>query len=209
MIKNVIFDIGNVILNFDLSRILPEFTKDREEQEFIIKNILHSKEWLEEGLIDLGDVTREEAIKLVCDRTKHEKDELIENFWNHYCDYVFLDQRVIDVIKKLKENGYSIFLLSNFPEYLYQEIKTSELFSIVDGYILSHQVHRIKPYPEIYEQLVQQYQLVKSECFFLDDNEQNVKTAKRLGFYSEKVEPDSYDSIVKVLQKYKILEKDR
>ena len=80
---------------------------------------------------------------------------------------------------------------------------------ILSFYFLSHQVHKIKPYPEIYEALVQKYQLVKSECFFLDDNEQNVKTAKRLGFYSETVEPDHYDSIVKVLQKYKILEKDK
>ena len=64
MVKNVIFDIGNVILNFDLNYILPKFTKNSDEQNFIVDNIINSPEWLGYSLIDTGYITKENAIAM-------------------------------------------------------------------------------------------------------------------------------------------------
>ena len=83
MIKNVIFDIGNVILNFDYKKVLERFTNNEDEQDFIMNNIIKSPEWLGYGLIDTGFITRENAIKMVQDRTNHMNDELVENFWKN------------------------------------------------------------------------------------------------------------------------------
>ena len=102
MIKNIIFDIGNVILNFDMDRVLNEITKDSKEQKFIMDNIYKSPEWTLYNLIDTGMLDRDSCIKLECDRTNHENDELIKRFWLTYNEYAFVDKRVIDLIKKLR-----------------------------------------------------------------------------------------------------------
>ena len=63
-------------------------------------------------LIDTGYISRENAIAIVQDRTNHKKDKLIENFWNTYNDYAKIDDRILELIKKLKTNNYKIYLLS-------------------------------------------------------------------------------------------------
>lgn len=59
MIKNIIFDIGNVILNFNIKEVLQKFTSNKIEQKFILKNIINSPEWLGNALIDTGYISRE------------------------------------------------------------------------------------------------------------------------------------------------------
>ena len=199
MIKNVIFDIGNVILNFDYKNVIEKYTNNVEEQKFIIDNIINSPEWLGYALIDTGYITKKEAIEIVKDRTNHTNDELIENFWNNYTDYAIIDKDVLRLIKKLKEIGYGIYLLSNINEYTYNFVKKSGIFDIVDGYVLSYQEHQIKPYISIYNTLLNRYKLIPSECIFIDDNEKNIATANKLGMIGKKVEPDCYESVKEVV----------
>ena len=65
MIKNIIFDIGNVILNFNLLNVLSSFTENKDEQKFIFDNIINSPEWLGHALIDTGYIKKEDAIEIV------------------------------------------------------------------------------------------------------------------------------------------------
>ena len=204
MIKNIIFDIGNVILNFNLANILPKFTGNKEEQKFILDNIINSPEWLGNALIDTGYIKKEDAIEIVKDRTNHVNDELISNFWNNYNDYALIDNRVIDLIKGLKENDYKIYLLSNINPYTHDFVKTSGLFDIVDGYVLSYIEHKIKPYESIYKTLISRYDLNPKECLFIDDREENILTANKLGVLGKNVEADNYDSIINLLEQYNI-----
>lgn len=203
MIKNIIFDIGNVILNFRTINVIKEFTSDKEKQNFIYNNIINSPEWLKNSLIDTGYLTKEEAIEIVKDRTNHIDDELIEKFWNNYNDYSEVNNNVLDLIKKLKDN-YRIYLLSNINPYTHEKVKKSNLFELVDGYILSYEVHKIKPYEGIYYELKNNYNLEFEECLFIDDNVNNIQTAAKLGIKPGKVNPDDYDSIVEILKKYNI-----
>ena len=195
MVKNIVFDIGNVILNFKLEDVLPKFTNNKEEQEFIINNIINSPEWLGNSLIDPGYISKEEAILIVQDRTNHENDELISNFWNNYNNYSLVDERVIKLIKDLKLKGYKIFLLSNINDHTFQNVNKSDLFSIVDGYVLSYIEHQIKPYKSIYNTLISRYSLIPSETIFIDDNINNINTAQELEFIVKKVNPDDYENV--------------
>ena len=204
MIKNIIFDIGNVILNFNLVKVLSAFTQNEDEQKFIFENIINSPEWLGYALIDTGYITREDAIEIVKDRTNHANDKLVSDFWNTYNDYALVDKNVIDLIKKLKDNNYTIYLLSNINPYTYDFVKTSGLFDIVDGYVLSYLEHQIKPYESIYKTLINRYNLNTNECLFIDDKEVNVKTANRLGIHGKNVKPDNYNSIIEMLKEYNI-----
>ena len=199
MVKNIVFDIGNVILNFDYKNVIRKYTNKVEEQKFIIDNIINSPEWLGYSLIDTGYITKEEAISIVQDRTNHTNDLLIENFWNTYNNYGYVDNRVLDLIKKLKEQNYNVYLLSNINEHTVDAIKSSGIFDIVDGYVLSYMEHQVKPYVSIYKTLINRYDLKEKECLFIDDNVNNIKTANELGMIGKLVEPDNYKSVISTI----------
>ena len=205
MIKNVIFDIGNVILNFNVEEVLKKFTDSQEEQKFIMENIIKSPEWLEYALIDTGYISREEAIDIVSDRTNHSNDELIKNFWYNYNNYAFVNTEILDLIKELKNKGYSVYLLSNINSYTTENVARSGLFELVDGYILSYQVHQVKPYEGIYKTLLEKYNLTANECLFIDDNPNNIVTGNKLGILSKKVEPDNVASVIETIKKLNLL----
>ena len=205
MIKNIIFDIGNVILQFDIKEVIPNFTKKESEKQFIINNIINSPEWLQYSLIDTGFISREQAIEIVEDRTNHINDELIEKFWYRYNDYSFINDNVIDIIKELKEKDYKIYLLSNINSHTYNHIKDNKLFNLVDGYVFSYIEHQVKPYVGIYNTLLERYKLIPQECLFIDDNIKNIKTANELGIQVKKVIPDNFESVVQTLKEYNIL----
>lgn len=205
MIKNIIFDIGNVILDFNIDRVLNEFSDSKDDQEFIKKNIIESPEWLGNALIDTGYLTRDDAIKIVQDRTNHSNDKLIIDFWKNYNKFAKIDERVLNLIKTLKNNNYRIYLLSNINPYTHELVKKSGLFEIVDGYVLSYKEHMIKPYKSIYNTLLKRYNLKPEESVFIDDNEKNIITGNLLGIISKKVEPDNYDSIINVVKELKLI----
>lgn len=204
MIKNIIFDIGNVILNFNINGVLQEFTNNRDEQKFILDNIINSPEWLGNALIDTGYITRDEAISIVQDRTNHTSDKLIADFWYNYNNFAKVDEKVLKLINKLKDNNYKIYLLSNINPYTHEFVERSGLFEIVDGYVLSYIEHKVKPYKAIYNVLLERYNLNPEECLFIDDNSNNIKTANELSIKGENVKPDNFESIVKLLYKYEI-----
>ena len=205
MIKNIVFDIGNVILNFNIDKVLNKYTPDKKFRKFIKENIINSPEWLGNALIDTGYLKVEDAIKIVCDRTNHVNDFIVKDFWTTYINYAFIDDRMLDLLNKLKVNGYKIYLLSNINPYTYDFIKeNSNLFTIVDGYILSYEVHMVKPYRGIYEELLKKYSLIPKETLFIDDNARNIKTALSLKIKGIRVRPDNYDDLVNKLKSNKI-----
>lgn len=201
MIKNVIFDIGNVILNFDYKKVIREFTDNVNDQKFIYNNIINSPEWLGYGLIDTGYITRDVAIKIVQDRTNHMNDKLIYDFWMNYNDYAFIDENMISLLKSLKDNNYKIYLLSNINEHTVNFINdNSNLLDIVNGYVFSYKEHQVKPYTSIYNTLLNRYKLNPKECLFIDDNQKNIDTALQLGINAQKVEPDNYENVKYILE---------
>lgn len=206
MIKNIVFDIGNVILNFDIKRVLMEYTSDSNIRKFILDNIINSPQWLENALIDTGYLKVEDAIKIVCDRTNHINDNIIIDFWTTYLNYAYIDKKMLELIIILKENSYHIYLLSNINPYTYNYIlEKSNLFNIVDGYILSYQVHMIKPYQGIYQELIKKFCLNPKETLFIDDNLNNIKTAILLNIKGIKVKPDNYHDVETKLRKNNII----
>ena len=102
MIKNIIFDIGNVILNFDYLKVIANYTDNIKEQRFILDNIINSPEWLGYSLIDTGFITKEEAIQIVQDRTNHVNDNLIHDClvpWDELSPEI--QQYDIDLVKEI------------------------------------------------------------------------------------------------------------
>ena len=201
--KNIIFDFGGIILKVKMKEIVKKFTDSKEEQEFLLNNVVNSPEWIEYGLIDTGYITKEDFINLVNDRTNNIHKDLVEDFINNYINHVYIDDKIIELIKDLKKQGYKIYLLSNTQKYSYEKF-IKDIEYLFDGITLSFKEHLLKPYNAIYERLIDKYNLVPEESLFIDDREDNISTANKYGIKGRKVERNSIEDIKKVLQEYNI-----
>ena len=206
MIKNIIFDIGNVIYYLDIEKIINEYTDDEEEREFIYNEIYNSPEWIKNGLIDTGYIDFDTAISLIQDRTNHIRDYIVEDFFPNYPKKGYVEERVVNLINELKEKGYNIYILSNMSKTAIDIIDMKDVLDNINGYVLSYEYHQIKPFLGIYNTLINKYDLDPKECLFIDDREENMRTANLLGIHGKSVKPNDIDSVIDVLKEYKILE---
>lgn len=205
MIKTVIFDIGNVILNFDIDEILKKYTDNEEERIFIKNNVFNSPEWTGIGLIDIGYITLEEAAEQIKDRTNHENDAVVDDFLSGYMDIAYVDKRVIDLMYKLKVNGYKVYILSNISKQITEKLNIDQVFKDIDGYVLSYEYHQIKPHESIYETLINKYNINPEEALFVDDRQDNLDTANKFGIKGHHVAKNSYESIIDLLKEYNVV----
>lgn len=201
--KNIIFDFGNVIVTFEEKEIVSHFSDNIEIQEFLIKNVINSPEWNTYGLIDSGFITNEEVCSLVNDRTNNIYKNLVENFMRNYYKYMYIQKEVIEEIKKLKEKGYNIYLLSNTNDFMYEKF-IKDIEYLFDGMILSYRNHTIKPHDAIYKHIIEKYNLNPEESLFIDDREDNIKTANKFGIKGRSVKPNDVNDIKSVLKEYGI-----
>ena len=201
--KNIVFDFGNVIITFNEDEIISKFTKDPKEKEFLIKNVIHSPEWVENGLIDTGYLSKEYAADIINDRTNNEYKDLVKDFLVNHHNYMYIQDEIIEIIKNLKEKGYKIYMLSNTTEDTYEKhIKNIEY--LFDGIVLSYRIHHIKPNNAIYEELINKYNIDPKETLFIDDREDNIKTANKYGIKGRKVNKNDVEDIKQVLKEYEI-----
>ena len=105
-------------------------------------------------------------------------------------------------IRSLREQGYKVYLLSNYGKTSFEAARDNQRLSflpLVDGAVISYEVQIVKPEPGIYEALLTKYGLKAEECLFLDDRADNIEAAKQLGFHGIVVE--SYSQAVTELDK--------
>ena len=204
MIKNIIFDFGNVIGRFDYKETIANITSDEEETEFLINEVLNSPEWLRYGLMDSGLVSYEAIVKLINDRTNYIHEELVDKMVNNYYKYITISDEITSLIKSLKEKGYNLYILSNTSKEVVNHFKNNEIFKYFDGFVLSYKINMLKPNDGIYKFLLKKYNLVPEECLFIDDREDNINTAKKFGINGRNVNKDDIEDIKKVLIEYNI-----
>lgn len=195
-INTIIFDIGNVLVDFKWEQYLRDCGYNdeivRKVSEATVKNDLWKK-W------DRGDIEEAEIIEQSCKLEPSVEREIrklfvdIEQLINEF-DYS------AEIIKKLKENGYKVYLLSNYARSHYElDKKNFKFLDYVDGGIISYEVILAKPEPEIYKALIQKYNINPQEAVFLDDLPENLEAAKPFGFHTIQVK--SYQQILEDLQK--------
>ena len=86
---------------------------------------------------------------------------------------------------QLKGLGYTLYLLSNYPETMFHKHTDNAPFiADMSGGIISFQVKQIKPNAEIYQSLLRKYNLVADECLFFDDRADNTEGARKQGFHA-------------------------
>ena len=180
-IRNIIFDVGNVLVTFDWKSYLDSFGFPEEEKQAFIKGMFTHPVWNER---DRGSLPDEEYLNQ-CIRQIPGYEEDVRRVWEGIRHTISPRDYSLTWTGYLKERGYKLYILSNYSARVLEETKEFMTFRRnMDGEIFSCNVHLCKPEPEIYQTLLERYKLVPGECVFIDDSEANCEGAREAGMYA-------------------------
>lgn len=186
VIKNIVFDLGGVIMTLDPAEALRRFKAlglsdaerylDAYTQSGIFGNLEEGKITAEDFRSKLSSLTGHE---LTFDECKHA--------WLGYRKDV--PQRNLDLLKELRAKGYRLILLSNTNPFMMDwalssefDGKGSSLNDYFDALYLSYRLGIMKPAPDFFGQVLDNENILQEETLFVDDGPRNVEAAGKLGF---------------------------
>ena len=193
MIKNVILDMGNTLLRFSPEVSLNKYCSSEEEKSSVRQALFKGEEWLKSDAGEIKSKDLYDSVKHKIPEKYHEDLKNCAEYYdicfeplpgaNEFCDY-------------LKKKGYGIYILSNAADKFYEYFQRWKPLDYFNGYVVSCDIHILKPNEEIYRHLLNKYKLKAEECLFLDDLETNIEGAKKVGMKGE-VFKENFDDIIK------------
>ena len=178
MIKNIVFDVGKVLVDFDWQGFMDTLAFPPEIYEKVANATVLSDLWNE---FDRSRMSDEEILQGFLEKVPDCETEIMR-FWNNMGNCIKRYDYAHSWIQSLQEMGYRVYLLSNYSRRMYfQSIEELSFVEQVDGAVFSFEVQATKPEREIYDALLEKYQLNPTECVFLDDNRSNIIAANQLG----------------------------
>lgn len=196
MIKNVIFDVGKVLVEYDPDSYMERLGFDLKTRQAVNQAMFQNPLWEES---DRGKLSTEELLEKFIFNDKEYKEEITKAYQT-VGNTIELFPYSVAWIKELKQRGYRVYILSNYAEVTYEQTKEKmEFLPYVDGAVFSFQCKWIKPEREIYEELCRKYSIEPRESVFLDDRLDNIEQARNLGFFG--IQFESYQQAVKELER--------
>lgn len=178
MVKNIVFDLGNVLISFRPSEYFEKNNYPESIKAKILTDIFASKEWL---MLDNGDITTTDAIEAIAKRSSLNREE-IAHIFNLRTDLMFPLDPNVRLLPALKKRGFKLYYLSNFPLDIFDEVSSGYFFfKHFEGGLISAEAKFSKPDPGIYKIFFEKYSILPEESLFIDDNEKNVRAAESLG----------------------------
>ena len=179
MIKNIVFDMGNVLLSFDPHVFIESVgVTNKEDRELLYYEIYHSSEWVS---MDRGTLSLEEAEAIFRSRLPQHLHHYIDILITEWDRPILPVSGMCQLLQELKAAGYRLYLLSNAschqPDY-WSRVPGSDYF---DGKLVSYEVGFLKPEQEIYRIFCERFSLKPEECLFIDDNPGNIEGASVFG----------------------------
>ena len=196
MIKNVIFDYGNVLVDWNPAYLfLPVFGCDEEKCRFFTDNVCN-REWFTR--MDRGEDMDVCVAELqACYPQYADAVAMFRDRWFEMCNGEI--PGMLEIIQNLKSKGVGVYGLTNWPAETFTEARRRfRTLASIDNYVVSSAVKLAKPEPEIFQLLLSKYNLKADECVFIDDRKDNVDAAKALGM-SGIVYPGSAQDLIPIL----------
>lgn len=181
VIKNVIFDVGRVLVAFNWEEYLRGFGFSEEKFDKIAKATFLSPVWPERdrGLYDEEEYIRQ--FTALAPEYSEDIRKVVRESYKTVEMYPYAETWV----KYLKNQGYHLYILSNYSHYMLKNTREKLAFlKYMDGVVFSCEVRELKPEPEIYRTLLENYHLKAEECVFVDDMEENCSSAEKLGIHA-------------------------
>jgi len=178
MIRNIVFDLGNVLISFRPAEYLEKNKYPPGIREVILTDVFRSPEWL---MLDNGDLTSEEAIDLISQKSSLKREEIAFIFKKR-TDIMFPLEKNVRLLSELKKHGFVLYYLSNFPSDIFDEVKNRySFFRYFEGGIISADVKLSKPDVRIFKLLFEKFGINPEESLYIDDIEYNARAAEFSG----------------------------
>lgn len=182
MIKNVIFDFGRVIVDFDEAKMTRVYIKNEDEARVAERVIFDRLYW---DPLDVGDISDEDVKRGIASRLPEHLVAAAHRVYDHWIDHVDILPGIEDAILEAKRHADGIYLLSNiscfFAENYASRPTLARILSHFDGLVFSGPLRMVKPDARIFRYLLDRYGLTAEECLFIDDSPKNVASAAALG----------------------------
>ena len=178
MIRNVIFDLGGVLITWRPEEIIDGFYSDPALREAVRRDVFQHPDWLEmdRGTYDEPTVGARFAARM--GRPESEMAALFE----HVRESLRPMPATVALLEDLRDRRLSLYALSNISEPMFRHIEARyEFFKLFHGIVISGAIKMVKPDAQIFEHLAQRFGLTLAESVFIDDLERNVASARRLG----------------------------
>lgn len=186
MIKNLIFDVGGVLFDYRWKEMLMDYGLDEDNAIRVGTQMFNDPDrtW---DIFDLGIKSDEEIADIFCN--KYPGDEDVIRWFIRHGEYMQVPRpKVWKKVHELKQKGYKIYILSNYPESLFNKhTEYADFMDDIDGLMVSYMIHKAKPAEDIYKALCDKYGLDRSESIFFDDRAENVEGAVKFGMKSVKI----------------------
>lgn len=179
MIKNVVFDIGRVLLDYDGYAHVKKKLSGSSEWREVAKDLFGNEIWPD--ALDRGDIELDDAVEILASRSLFPEQLRI-------CAYSINEmyrpiESSIAAAIYAKNLGYRLYIISNFMKYSIEFfVEQYSFFSLFDGMIVSCYEGLLKPGGDIFELFLERYDCLAEESLFIDDKFENVLTAKDWGF---------------------------
>lgn len=187
-IKNIVFDFGGVLMDWDPRYYYKDYFQDDEKMEYFLNHIA-KPEWNAEQ--DRGRSLAEGTAILIAQHPEWEKEA--RAFYDHWTDMLRspIDKNVA-TLQKLEHSKYHLFGLTNWSaETFPYALENFEFFQVFNGKIVvSGEEKLIKPDPSIWQVLLDRYKIKAEESVFIDDNAENIEVAQSLGFITIHCTPE-------------------
>ena len=199
MIRNIVFDVGRVLIKWYPCEYTKEVFGDEIGEE-ICSKIYESPDWTE---IDRGTITEAEFWEQKKREFPHLEKEL-EHLSHKSLDFLEPIEETTQLIPLLKEAGYNLYILSNFNKENFEVIYNEyDFFKYFDGLVVSAWYHLVKPQKEIFTLLIDKFEINPEESLYIDDNIKNVDVAKELGFQT--IHLEDYRTLGNKLEEFGII----
>ena len=182
MIKNIIFDFGGVLVDWNPHYLFDAYFNDEEKCNYFIENVCNT-EW--NAQMDKGKPFEVAVKERIAEFPEYEDAiRLYQSEWMKTMGEEI--PGMYELIKSLKENGFPvIYGLTNWSAETFPPVREKyKIFSLIDHIVCSGEENLLKPDPKIYQTLLDRYNLKAEESLFIDDNVNNVKGAIDMGMKS-------------------------
>ena len=191
MINNIIFDMGNVLLDFDPEAAVRQLPVDPAAQQTVKEALFLSPEWVQ---YDRGDLTEDTFFAALAPRVPEALRPALKECLHSWHTTMTPLPGAKAFLRELKEAGFRLFVLSNASEQFRTYFPREIGVDLFDGIVVSCDVHLLKPNARIYRHLLDTYSLDPNECLFIDDRADNVRGAEQVGIKGLVFEGD-YDAV--------------
>ena len=178
MIRNIIFDFGGVLVDWNPRYVFVPWFGDAAKAERFLTEIC-PYDW--NAQVDTGRTTAEVTEERVSQFPEWEKE--IRMYYGRWTEMLHGEiPGMEDLVREYKARGYRIWGLTNWSRELFPIVRDRfPVFDLMDGIVVSGVEEVIKPHPELYRILLDRYGLEAGDCVFIDDNAANVAGAEAVG----------------------------